>query len=217
MSSVKLQKIDTSLMSEHPHLEPSDYCYFFGEYAGRQGFSHSPMNQLIHNSKKPVSRKNLLEWRYKEEAIEKVAELLLHTSNWHKLKNYTWVPIPPSQLKLDEDYDDRLLRILQKVRETEEFLDVREILLARQRRHGAHTAKSTKRTVYEHLSNMVIDESKKAPIPRAIVIFDDVLTTGSQYKASKKLLTSIFPTMPTVGIFIARSKIIEHDLITLEG
>ncbi len=45
-----------------------------------------------------------------------VAELLLATSNWGKLKNCTWVPMPPSQIKIDENYDDRLLRSLQVVK-----------------------------------------------------------------------------------------------------
>ena len=46
MSPIKLQKIDAFILKEYSNLEIDDYCYFIGEYAARQGFNHSEINQM---------------------------------------------------------------------------------------------------------------------------------------------------------------------------
>jgi hypothetical protein len=56
-----LQQIDDSVLHDHFYLEMNDKCYFYGEYAGRQGYTFSEMNQLIFNFKKPMkARINLI-------------------------------------------------------------------------------------------------------------------------------------------------------------
>lgn len=62
--------IDNSLLQEHSCLDVNDKCYFFGEYAGRQGYSHSDMNQIIFNFKKPMSEKGKSGWGYKGKEIQ---------------------------------------------------------------------------------------------------------------------------------------------------
>jgi hypothetical protein len=57
------------------------------------------MNDVIYNFKKPMDRKNRPEWSYKVEAISKIAGWLICTTVWQKIKNATWVPIPPSKIK----------------------------------------------------------------------------------------------------------------------
>jgi hypothetical protein len=142
---IKLQKIDESLLSEHSCIEASDHCYFIGEYAGKQGFDYKNpnqaienMNQVINNFKKPVDRKELGEWRYKEQAISKIAFWIASTTSWEKIKNVTWVPIPPSKIKCNPHYDDRLWQVLLKMKESENSLDIRELLLAKSSREAAH-------------------------------------------------------------------------------
>lgn len=94
MEPIKLQKIDEVFLSEHSCLEPTDYCYFIGEYAGKQGFEYKnpnqaieDMNNVIHNFKKPMSKKGRPEWFHKEKAILKIAEWFMSTSSWEKLKS----------------------------------------------------------------------------------------------------------------------------------
>lgn len=55
-----------------------------------------------------------------------------------------------------------------------------------------------------HFANWRLVAELAVPPPHAIGIFDDVLTTGSQFKAAKHLLQARFPGAPIVGIFIAR-------------
>lgn len=108
MEPIKLQKIDEIFLPEHSCLEPTDRCYFVGEYAARQGFDHKNpnqaienMNQIINNFKKLMERKGRSEWYYKEQAILKIAYWLISTTSWEKLKSATWVSMPPSKTKSD--------------------------------------------------------------------------------------------------------------------
>lgn len=213
MKETNLQRIDESLLQEHSCLDATDYCYFLGEYAGGLGFKHSEMNQLINNLKKPIDRQHLPEWHYKEQAIQQIAFLLMSTPAWNKLKSGTWVPMPPSKIKSDAAYDDCILRILKRAQQFEETLDIRELLLAKTSRNPAHTPGSKRPTVEDHLGNLIIDETLKEPLPnKAVIIFDDIITTGSGFKAAQKILKNNFPEVPVIGVFVARNiKIADSD------
>ncbi|MDI1352270.1 MAG: hypothetical protein PSV35_05800, partial [bacterium] len=60
-------------------------------------------------------------------------------------------------------------------------------------------------TVQDHLDNLKLDNTLINPKPKAIVIFDDVITTGASFKAAKEILNTSFPKIPSIGIFIARN------------
>lgn len=205
MQPIKLQKIDEFLLNEYSNLEPSDYCYFIGDYAARQGFNHSEMNQVINNFKKPAGRKNLPEWHYKEQAILKIAYWIMSTPSFEKLKKATWIPIPSSKTKQDPQHDDRLWRVLLKMQEIEKTLDIRELLLIKVSREAAHNPGIDRPTVEDHLKNLTIDASKKNPTPQAVILLDDIITSGANFKAAQKIIKNEFPGMPTVGLFVARN------------
>lgn len=210
MEVIRLQRIDESILPEHSCLETTDYCYFLGEYASGRGFNHSEMNQIINNLKKPINRKHLPEWHFKEQAIQKIAFWLMSTNSWEKLKSCTWVPMPPSKIKSHSEYDDCILRILKRAKQFELKLDVRELLLAKTSRDPAHNPGNKRPSIADHFNNLMIDEGLKDPPPRAIVIFDDVITSGASFKAAQKILLKNFPEVPIVGIFVARNiKIID--------
>ncbi|MBX3710216.1 MAG: hypothetical protein KIT56_08715 [Gammaproteobacteria bacterium] len=107
--------------------------------------------------------------QYKEQAILKIAYWLISTTSWNKLKSATWVPIPPSKAKSDPLYDDRLYRVLLKMKEHEGSLDIRELLLAQSSREAAHNPGAVRPKVQDHLANFVIDESLKVPKPQGII------------------------------------------------
>jgi predicted amidophosphoribosyltransferase len=206
VTKFNLQQIDESLLEEHSLLMPEDRCYFFGDYAGKQGFSHSPMNNMMHNFKKPVDRKNKLdEWQYKEKAIRDIADLLISIRQWEKLRSYTWIPMPSSKSYTDQRYDDRLMKVFNLIKEKEKNLDVRELLKIQLSRPSLHEPGNRRLSVEEHMKNLTFDESQKNPVPQNIVIFDDVITTGASFKAAQTILQRSYPTVRIVGIFIARS------------
>jgi predicted amidophosphoribosyltransferase len=205
VTKFNLQQIDKSLLNEHIYLTSQDYCFFFGDYAGRQGYAISTMNSLMQNFKKPASRKNKQEWYYKEKAIDGIADLLLSTQRWEKLRACTWVPMPSSKTHSDPEYDNRLLQVLLKIKNKENDLDIRELLKIKSSRPAAHEPNSKRLSIEEHLNNMIFDDSKKNPTPKSIVIFDDVITTGASFKAAQNILRQNYSSIPIGGVFIARS------------
>jgi len=96
-------------------LEPGDDCYYLGEYTARAGYAFSATNDLIQNLKKPMDRKGRPEWRYKTWAINRSAEMLREVLPEKWLASVTFAPVPPSKARDHADYDDRLLRILERV------------------------------------------------------------------------------------------------------
>jgi len=201
----KLQKVDELLIAQHSCLEKSDYCYFLGEYVSRKGYEHSPMNQLIFNLKKSMDRKEKSGWCYKRKAIEEIADFFnqLISLQWRGLKNCTWVPFPPSKTKEHSEYDSRLLDILNIIKNTNNELDIRELLETKTDRNAAHL-EGKRLPPEEHVKNLRLVEKFINPIPKTLIIFDDVITSGASFKAAQKILKERF-VIPVVGIFIARA------------
>lgn len=159
-----------------------------------------------------MDRKGRSEWYYKEQAILKIAYWLISTASWEKLKTATWVPIPPSKTKSDPHYDDRLWRVLLKMKENEPSLDIRELLLAKSSREAAHNPGAVRPKVNDHINNFIFDASQSSPKPRAIILFDDIITSGAHFKASQTIIQKELPEVPVIGLFIARNARPEIDI-----
>ena len=202
---LRLSKIDELIISDHYYLEEDDECLFLGEYTARKGYAFSPTNNLIYNLKKKPSLRHTSQWRWKLKAIvdagRSLREALLHyDEGW--LGRATFVPVPPSKTKEDQEYDDRMHRVLQEIgRELD--LDIREVVLQSSTTLAAHESDDRPNPI-EIVQNYHLDESLLIPHPTALAIFDDLLTTGSHFKAMQIALGRQFPEVPTKGIFIAR-------------
>lgn len=201
----RLQRIDQLLLPDHFYLEVDDECYFYGEYTVKGGFAHSNTNQLILNFKKEMNRKGSLDWRYKADAIREVAKIFTSLNDWPQLQNFTWVPIPPSKDRSDPNHDDRLIQTLQAMKTRFQGLNFRELVQIKRSRQSAH-GNDNRPTPQNHYANFEIDEAITAPAPTTIVVFDDVVTTGSGFKAMKRLLSERFPGVKVIGVFIARTR-----------
>lgn len=205
MNNYKIQRIDQSIINEYEYLDEDDNCYFFGEYAGQQGYDHSEMNQLIFNFKKPMKKKGLPDWQYKLAATKDIPELIYNSSAWEKLKGYLWVPMPPSKIKEDPDYDDRLVRVLHKLNQKDSNFNFIEILDIRKNRLPAHLSKQQPRpTKQDHLVNITVNRNLRHNSPIAIILFDDVIRSGASFKAAKEILQKHFLNVPIFGLFVAR-------------
>ena len=201
----RLTKIDELMRSDHIHLDGDDECYFIGEYTARMGYAYSPTNNLILNFKKPIDRRGLAEWRYKGMAIKKAAAAFataLEPVGHKALDGVTFVPVPPSKAKDDPLYDDRLTQMLNLVRPGTR-LDVREVIIQECSTDPVHSSESRLRPV-EIEAMYRIDERLAGPEPRLLAVVDDVLTTGSHFRAAQTMLSSRFPTTKIIGLFIAR-------------
>lgn len=201
---MNLQKIDGLYLPSHYYLDKDDDCYFLMTYAVGKGFGYSKHNQLIWNLKKPMDRKETPEWDYKEIAIKESARKLeeANTINIFPIDS-VFVPTPPSKVKGDHGYDDRLLRILKRAYGGR--LDVRELVEQVENTESYHVS-GKKRDIDEIFGNLSVDNNLVDGIKGDIVIFDDVLTSGAHFKAMSRLLSDRFKDVNIHGLFLARAQ-----------
>ena len=199
----RLTKIDESSRHHHSFLNEGDECLFFGDYSARRGFAHSPTNQLIFNFKKPMRMQNSPGWHYKNRAINETAAAFSKILG-PRLANITLVPVPPSKLKTDPDYDDRMMDMLRALQAPPGIIpDIRELIVQTQPMQASHESDSRPRPAELEVAYEV-DEALIQPYPTWIGVIDDVLTTGSHFRAVSNVLKNRFPAARITGLFIAR-------------
>jgi hypothetical protein len=199
----RLTKIDELTRADHYYLESDDECLFFGEYSARRGFAYSATNQLILNFKKPVRYRGTASWRYKTRDINAAAHAF--SQNLDKaFSQITLVPVPPSKLKTDPEYDDRIMDMLRALKAPAGITpDVRE--LVRQTCQMAAAHESNDRPPPDEWEKVyVIDEALAQKTPTWIGIIDDLLVTGCRFRAMSNVLKRRFPTARITGLFLAR-------------
>jgi hypothetical protein len=196
-----LTKIDDLTFPDHYRLDSTDECYFVGEYTARAGYSYSATNDSVHNLKKGVERKDRPEWRYKIWAIATASLQLRNSLNPDYLRVATFIPVPPCRAKDDPLYDDRMVQILQQLGSD---LDVRELIVQSKSYDASHGAATSRPGPDELYQRYQIDQTLIEPVPRSIAVVDDVLTTGAHFKAMQRILNETFPSVPLIGLFLAR-------------
>lgn len=199
----RLTRIDELIRGQHYHLEDGDLCYYFGEYTARQGAVYSETNQLIMNLKKGNDRRGRADYRYKQIAIERVARMI--TSTIGNLDAFTFVPVPPSRCRTDAAYDDRMTAILRTVQALNPAIDYRELVLQNASTVASHASAANRPTPDEIMANYRFDETLCDGVRNNILIFDDVLTAGSHFKAMKRFLQQYLPEKNIQGLFVART------------
>ncbi|MGJ0628631.1 hypothetical protein [Xenorhabdus bovienii] len=199
----RLQKIDDLTRKKHRYLAEDDVCYYYGEYTSGEDYSYSETNQLIKNLKKNVLTANKNEIQYKYAAISQIAQLVVRLD---KLKDFTFVPTPPSKCATHPEYDDRMLTILRVVKSVIPVIDFRELITQKDSVTASHTIKNNPRPKPEEVAtNYNFNHNLVSGIRQNIVIFDDVLTEGSHYKAMKTVIKQHLPDIQITGLFVART------------
>lgn len=198
---MRLTIIDELTRGQHYHLDEDDRCFFFGEYTARQGHSFSETNNLILNFKKGVDKRGRAEWAYKKAAVRRIAGLVNSISDTDVL---TFVPVPPSKCPTDPAYDGRLIDVLRLCQQTKPNIDFRELITQKVSMLASHAAEN-RPTPEQIAQNYVFNHAAAAGLRNNIVIFDDVLTAGSHYKAMKSTIRQHIPDKAIIGVFIART------------
>ncbi|MBL4918003.1 hypothetical protein [Szabonella alba] len=204
----RLTKIDALTRVDHHHLREEDDCFFLGEYSARMGFAHSATNNLIINFKKPMDRRGTNQWPYKAAKITQAARALFKAIGASDLRQYTFVPVPPSKFRVDPMYDDRMMSLLNQLsgfvqRNHGYALDIRELVSQTCSTAAVHDG--DRRPSPDELAQLYqIDAAQLANVRDRVVICDDVLTTGCHYRAMQSVLSDALPAATFRGVFLAR-------------
>jgi hypothetical protein len=215
----RLTWIDETGRDQHAFLQEGDRCLFFGEYFAGKGYQGGGTNQLMFNFKTlpSTARTHPARRSYKESAIAAVAAGLREVLGRDQIERLTFVPIPPSKTPDHPDYDDRLTRAL--TMGCAGFnSDIRLLLRRLSSTESDHRtgARLTPEMLYSLLE---LDSAAVAakPLREAIVLFDDVITTGKSFKCCERRLREAIPaTLPIMGLFVAR-RILRNPLDDAEN
>jgi hypothetical protein len=199
---IRLQTIDELTRPDHYYLDESDECYYVLEYAARQKPPYDSTSDLIFNLKKPPDRKGRPEYYYKERDILRAGDLMRSVLNPEWLKSVTIVPIPCSKIPPHPLYDDRIIQVLARMTRGL-ACNIRELVTQSESLESFHDdsrLSPDQLARYYHLNEELCGGCE----PKAIALFDDMLTTGSHFKAMKATLQERWPAVPICGVFIAR-------------
>ncbi len=202
----RAQLVDEASRELHWYLDEDDECFYIGEYTSRQGYGYSKINQAIYNLKiePKVQHENPYRYQYKTQTIAAIGQCFRSNIKTEYLEQHaTIIPIPPSKTRTHPDYDDRILQICNKIVADIANPDVQDIIVPNVDMAATHEQEH-KPTPDELYAAYTI-ECQAAYRPRGITILvDDVLTTGSHFKACKRLINERFPETHVIGFFAAR-------------
>jgi hypothetical protein len=201
ISVIRLQKIDELTRPDHFYLGQDDECFYLLEYAARQKPPYDSTSNLIFNLKKPVDRIGRPEYAYKEHAIRKAGALFREVLSVDWLQAVTIVPVPSSKIVDDPLHDDRINQIMSHMTNGL-ACDVRELVIQTQSLDSFHDGfrlPPTQLVEYYKLDDALCEKS----VPRLVALFDDMLTTGSHFKAMKTAIQRRWDVV-VCGIFLAR-------------
>jgi predicted amidophosphoribosyltransferase len=139
------------------------------------------------------------QWKYKLKAIREAS--VLFGSNLPSIENInhtTLVPIPPSKVRSNPAYDDRVLQALNLITPKR---DVQELILFKDDMEPAHLA-NRRKSVSELKENIRLADDIE--VYTDIILFDDVITTGCHFKACKQAIQEAYRNINVIGVFLAR-------------
>lgn len=212
MMPARLQLVGDLERRDHFHLPEHAQCYFWGEYTPyehTQGkkWNFSPTNQLIANFKKKMDRRGFPDWQYKIQAIQRVARQFASSWKWaemHAQNRVALIPVPPSKSREDPLFDPRMTEMLARLTTLVDLpLDIRDCLSFSGRHAASHEA-AARPTPDELYEDLTFDLRYGDRAPGAMLVFDDMLTTGAHYVAVTRKLSEQFPGVPVIGQFVAR-------------
>jgi hypothetical protein len=198
--SASLRVISELERPDHWYLTDQDGCYFFGAYTARAGYKHSSTNQFIHNLKKKPNTRGTSQWDWKMRAIRDAGSAIRANIIPEMLTKVVFVPIPPSKIASDPEYDDRMTQVARAIGPE---VDVREVLYTKVQRTAMH-AIQTRRNPDALRATLGLRSDLLGEPPAEVILLDDLLTTGCSFKVCKAMLLEVWPNANITGIFIAR-------------
>lgn len=198
--------IDKVGMANRKYLCEEDACFYYMQRDGR-GFDASPENDLVSNFKKDPfeyrDRPKVL--RYKANAIQSCST---YVKSFFRDRLYIFgdkqialVPMPTSNPRNSERFDNRLDQVCRNVSSSFENISYAPIIDVKDSVTAAHRGGPRDP---ELLQGSLVMTGDLSPDTDIVVLFDDVLTMGGHYSACKNLLQQNMWTTPSIlGLFLA--------------
>ncbi len=192
-----------------PHIKESDKCRHLMEYIKGGGYKASTANDLISNFKKGYynsngEKRSSTELKYREKAIKQFADDLyefLKRAPQGKLVNISF--IPTSKSKKYPKYDDRFELVCEKLSEKfkgdSRFLFKNPIEILNSREQSSRTNEFRGEDYIQKLKDNFSWVWNYFKIPDFFLVFDDVITTGAQFRAYSDFICDNMNTSPRVG------------------
>lgn len=199
---MRLQKIEPR---HYAWLDPNDQCHYYGDYTAGGGFEASVTNRQIFNlKKKPTAKPG--ELYYKEKAVAYWGDALRKLLTLAGTQGtFTFVPMPGSKPVGHPEYDDRMLRVLQRMCLGVHGVDVRPLLRQTRDRAAQHEG-AGRLSPTDLCRTLEVDRSLiPPPLASTIVVIDDVITMGASFAAAKQTLLAVPSVHEVVGVFLART------------
>ena len=181
-ASMNLYKVpsDLLLLGEHCYLDCSDECYFTDVYDCRQKRGIKPKVLRVKQGCRTTIRQVAIELKP------------LLPAEW--TESYSFVAIPSSS-----GTNRPIGMLLDRLRLT----DVRQ--LVEQRKPTPMSRTGWRLPAVEREALLTVNELAVDPQPNAVVLVDDVLTTGSHFRAVRNVLRKRWPKLSIIGLFLART------------
>ncbi len=171
------KKIDPITQSTIPHLMQTDYCIFARDYISNTGYTGGPTNDLILNFKKPPGAKGQ---SYRNAAVRQFAmeaSLLIDCDNYPPI---ALTAIPSSKAVTDPAYTKRFEDMMSELKKLRPCVQVEWPVAVNTTvatsRHGGTRKPSA-------IASNYIWNGFSGAIPANLWVFDDVLVTGSHFRA----------------------------------
>lgn len=200
---MRLSSLDPA---DFKYLTADDSCAHYGEYTAGGGFGASETNQQIFNLKKsPTVPPTQLRW--KTRAVAYWGDVILTSAGlkWDVCStDVTFVPIPCSKPIGHEEYDDRMLQVLNYVAQRKAGIDVRPLLVQMEARDAQHHGNRSDPDGIA--ATLQVDQGwLRQPLRSTIVVVDDVITRGASFAAAKRLLSGLPGVNEVYGMFLAKT------------
>ena len=199
MSQSMWKKIDES-HAFLSHVGKDDYCFYAREYKISEGYQGGETNSLVLNFKKKPAQKNTASWDYRVKAVRKFASEI---KTIEFTKKHTIIAIPESCKKGDLGYTNRFEDLFAELNGNA-HLEFDFPIQNENTVPSAHSGKGS-RDPNKIIQNYSFKGFKAGGSPENIIILDDVITTGSQYRAVCNLLRNNNCTGDIIGLFWAMS------------
>jgi len=186
------------------YLESDDTCYYARERLSHGAYTASEANNLISNLKKHPNTRGTNQWKYKIRAARQFAQEISQVLP----QGIAIAFLPTSKTKDDPEYDPRFDMTIAELRALRPDLLILEPIRKAQSTEPAHHGQKKRKVeeIYQSLEWVGFDD-----VPDNLVLIDDVITCGTNFKAYQRLVLEHHSSVRTIGLFWARTVWLEED------